>query len=106
MLEIAKERQEWAKLYGNRIFAIKMVPPFNKNEPIEYTIRRDPYQNIVQKAVFGNLSMGYAIISGMRNINKSIPLGEKMRKVTQKVPSRGLQGSLWKRQNSTSIRSG
>ena len=47
-----------------------MVPPFRKDKPIEHTIRRGPYQDIVRKAAAGNLSTGHVIIGGMRNINK------------------------------------
>ena len=70
MLEIAKKRQMWAKIFGDRVLTIKMVPPFDKNESMENTIRRGPHQDIVHKAAAGILSTGYVIIGGMRNINK------------------------------------
>ena len=47
-----------------------MIPPFKKDKPIEYTIQRGPYQDIVRKAAAGVLSTGYVVIGGMRNINK------------------------------------
>ena len=43
ILEIAKRLQLWAKTFGDRVFTIKMVPPFQKDDPTENTIRRRPY---------------------------------------------------------------
>ena len=70
VMEISKERGEWAKIFGGRVFPIKMVPPYNKKEPVENTIRRGPYQDIVRKAAAGTLSTGHVVVEGMRNINK------------------------------------
>ena len=47
VMEHAKSEREWAKVWGDRVFTIKMVPAYSKDENPSHTQRRAGYQDIL-----------------------------------------------------------
>ena len=74
VMEEAKKRKEWAKLWGRFAFTIKMVMPPRREEPLEDTVRCPGYQAIMRKVGSAQLCMGCCIIGGLSNINKKFRL--------------------------------
>ena len=74
VLDVAKKRRSWAKLWGRFAFTIKMVMPPRRDEPLVDTIRRPGYQDIMKKVGSAQLCMGCCIIGGLSNIDKKFKL--------------------------------
>ena len=73
-MAFAKKDKEWAKIFGKCCFKIKMVPPFNREEAMEVTIRRPQYQEVMRKVGAHMLCTGFAVLPGIRNIDKKFKL--------------------------------